>query len=166
MWFCLIVLGFLILVNFLPKRLGDRVFNTAGVVLFWILFAALSWWLMRQSTLFILQILARAMGRETKAAQRLAEFGHHTTLDLIALIVGLICGIVVALLQDDMRSMLLGPGVLILFGVTIVLYLINRYISATRMPVGGDSEVIPYVVSQVDSLPWAAGSGFSLKSAV
>jgi len=83
---------------------------------------------MRQSTRFILQIVARVMGRETKIAQPLAEFGQHTVLDLIALIVGLICGIVVALLQDDMRSMLLGPGVLILWGLTIVLYLINRYI--------------------------------------
>jgi hypothetical protein len=56
-----------------------------------------------------------------------SQLGHHTVLDPIALIVGLICGIAVFFLPDNMRNTLLGPGLLIIWGVTIVLYLINRY---------------------------------------
>jgi len=109
MWFWVIAIGIMVLANnLLPKPWGDWVMDITGAVLFALLFAALAWWFMRQFVIFVLQVGARVVKRETKLALRLAEFGHHTALDPIALILGLVSGVTVVLLPDHARSMVLG----------------------------------------------------------
>jgi uncharacterized membrane protein YeaQ/YmgE (transglycosylase-associated protein family) len=100
--------------------------NIIGAIFTGIMFASVTWWFLRQFILFVLHVSA-AMKLETAFTRRLAELGHHLYLDVLALLIGLICGIIAPFLSAQVSVIFMKTG-LALLGATFLFYLINRHV--------------------------------------